>query len=194
MSILNVIKYPNKILKERAEPIEEISEEIEILAHDMLETMYANRGIGLAGNQVGVLQRIIVIDLQENEDEEDEGYDSDIDNKPYLQNKEKSNQDYPMIFINPEIIWSSDELAERDEGCLSIPKISGTIKRPEKVKVSYINLDGKKQIIEADGLLATCLQHEIDHLNGILFIDRMSQLKRDLILKKYKKAQEKARK
>lgn len=173
MTILNIVKYPNKILRERAEEIEEISEEIEMLAHDMLETMYANRGIGLAANQVGILQRIIVIDLQEDENE-DEVYN-------------------PMIFINPEIIWHSDETEERDEGCLSIPKMSGTVKRPAEIQVSYLDINGKKQVLEASGLLATCLQHEIDHLNGILFIDRMSKLKRDIILKKYKKSQEEAK-
>lgn len=170
MTILNIVKYPNKVLRERAEEIEEITEEIEMLAHDMLETMYANKGIGLAANQVGILSRIIVIDLQEDEDEEE------------IYN--------PMIFINPEIIWSSEEQEERDEGCLSLTKMSGTVKRPSKIKVSYLDIDGEKQSIETDGLLATCLQHEIDHLNGIMFIDRMSKLKRDIILKKYKKFQE----
>ena len=170
MTILNIIKYPNKILKQVAKPIDTITEEIKLLGNNMLETMYANKGIGLAGNQIGVLLRIIVIDLQE---DEDEAYN-------------------PIIFINPEIISSSDELAERDEGCLSLPKISSLVKRPAKIKISYLDINGEKKELEADNLLATCLQHEIDHLNGILFTDRISKLKRDIVLKKYKKLQEEA--
>jgi peptide deformylase len=164
--ILNIVAYPNKILKQKAQPITEINKHIQELAKNMLETMYAKNGIGLAGNQVGELLRIIVIDIQE---------------------EETFN---PIVCINPEIIWQSQELEERDEGCLSILGISEIVKRPAKVRAAYTNLNGEKVEIEADGLLATALQHEIDHLNGILFIDRISKLKRDILIKKYKKSQE----
>ncbi|MCL2566985.1 MAG: peptide deformylase [Alphaproteobacteria bacterium] len=161
--ILNVIAYPNAVLKQKAKPILEINNRIKTLAKNMLETMYAKNGIGLAGNQVNELLRIIVIDLQI-----EEAFN-------------------PIVLINPEIIWQSIELEERDEGCLSIIGISATVKRPAQVKVAYLNLKGEKTEIAADGLLATCLQHEIDHLDGILFIDRISKLKRDMLVKKYKK-------
>ncbi|MDR2007726.1 MAG: peptide deformylase [Alphaproteobacteria bacterium] len=164
--ILNIVAYPNPILKQKAKPIAEINKHIREIAKNMLETMYAQNGIGLAGNQVGELLRIIVIDTQE-----EESY-------------------RPMVLINPEITWQSPELAERDEGCLSLIGVSEIVKRPSSVKVSYTNLEGEKVEIEADGLLATALQHEIDHLDGILFIDRISKLKRDMLIKKYKKAQE----
>lgn len=165
MSILEVIKYPNKILKTKAEEITEITEDLTTLAMNMIEAMYKDNGIGLAANQVGILKRIIVIDLQEN------------------------NELNPMVLINPKIIWKSEEIAERDEGCLSLPEVSSIVKRPAEVEVSYLDLDGKEETIKAIGLLATCLQHEIDHLDGILFIDRISKLKREMVIKKFKKLQ-----
>ncbi|MDR0484959.1 MAG: peptide deformylase [Alphaproteobacteria bacterium] len=164
--ILSVVSYPNDILKQKAKPILEITPEIKKLSEDMLDTMYANKGIGLAANQVGILLRIIVIDLQEEE--------------PFN----------PIVLINPEIIEKSEELEEGNEGCLSIVGISATVKRFAQVKVAYTNLNGEKEIIQGSGLLSACLQHEIDHLDGILFIDRISKLKRGMLIKKYKKSQE----
>ncbi len=166
MTLLKVIKHPNKILREKSEEIHEINNETKTLVYNMIETMYKNEGIGLAANQIGILKRIIVVDLQEEDKELD-----------------------PMVFINPRILWQSEEYGETEEGCLSIPKIREIVKRPAKIKISYLDLSSKKHIIEADGLLATCLQHEIDHLNGVLFVDRLSKLKKDMALKKYKKMQ-----
>lgn len=166
MSILNIITYPHNNLRQKAEPIKHIDESIKQIANDMLATMYQQNGIGLAGNQVGVLKQIIVIDIQPDE------------------------VPAPLVLINPKIVTLSDELVESDEGCLSIPGISATIKRFSQVTVEFQNLENKTQLIEVDGLLGVCLQHEIDHLNGILFIDHLSPLKQEIILKKYKKKQQ----
>jgi peptide deformylase len=168
MTILNVIIHPNKVLKEKALPITNIDASYKKLAEDMLETMYKENGIGLAANQVGLLQRIVVIDLQENDEKN------------------------PMVLINPIITNFSEELNECEEGCLSIPEMREKVKRPSEIDVEYQDLAGKKHKIHADGLLATCIQHEIDHLDGILFIDRISNIKRELLLKKYKKARAEA--
>ena len=130
---------------------------------DMLETMYAAPGIGLAAVQIGILKRVIVIDLSKDE---------------------KKN---PLFIVNPEIIFKSKELVSYEEGCLSIPNQFAEIKRPSSCKISFLDYNGEKKEMSAEGLLATCIQHEIDHLNGILFIDHLSKLKKDLILKKTKK-------
>ena len=164
MALLNILAYPDVKLKQKAEEIIEITEDIKKLAQDMLETMYQNNGIGLAGNQVGVLKRIIVIDLQQSEDE-----------------------DTSIVMINPVIEQFSEEISECEEGCLSIVDMKEIVLRPAIIKVSYLDVNGNKQSIVADNLLATCIQHEIDHLNGILFIDRISKIKRDILLRKYKK-------
>ena len=131
----------------------------------MLETMYNSRGIGLAGNQIGLNKKLVVIDLQEN------------------------NEKNPLFLINPKILWKSDEKVKGEEGCLSVPgnNIKAEVERSKEVKVEYLDKTGKKQIIEADGLLAICLQHEIDHLHGIIYIDYLSKLKRDNIINKVKK-------
>ncbi len=137
----------------------------------MLETMYAAPGIGLAAVQVGEMNRLITIDVSHDEDAKD-----------------------PRVFINPEILWKSEDLSVYEEGCLSIPDYYEEVERPAKVRVRYTNLAGEPEEIEADGLLATCLQHEIDHLDGVLFIDHISKLKRDRVTKKFvKAAKEKAR-
>jgi peptide deformylase len=134
------------------------------LADDMLETMYDAPGIGLAAIQVGVPRRMLVIDIsKEDEDEK------------------------PVVFINPEILTVSDERSTYEEGCLSIPDYYAEVERPASLTLKYVGRDGKQQTIEADGLLATCLQHEIDHLNGVLFIDHISRLKRDMVIKKFTK-------
>ncbi len=167
--ILNVIRYPNSVLKTQAKPVEKVDESILELIENMTTTMYESRGIGLAANQVNVLLRVIVVDVNW-KDQEGQIVDKN-----------------PIALINPEITKESEDLSIYSEGCLSIPGIYEEIERPSAVTVSFLNKDGKKEEIEADGLLATCLQHEIDHLDGKLFIDHLSRLKRNFVVKKYKK-------
>jgi peptide deformylase len=165
MSILPIIWAPDPILKTKCKSVETVDDTVRRLANDMLETMYLAPGIGLAAPQVGLDRRVVVIDVSRDDEEK-----------------------APLQMINPEIVWSSDEGQVYEEGCLSLPEMFATVERPAEVKVSYIDLDGKKQNIEADGLLAVCLQHEIDHLDGILFVDHLSALKRNMIIKKMIKA------
>ena len=164
MTVLEIKLLPDPILRKKASPLEKVSEEVKKILNDMAETMYNAPGIGLAGNQVGVLKRLVVMDCST--DEED----------PNL-----------IKMINPEIVNSSDEKEELEEGCLSIPDHKSIVKRPANVKVKYLNIDGIEQTLDAEGLLAACVQHEIDHLNGILFVDHISRIKRDMILRKVKK-------
>lgn len=164
MTIRRIIVIPDPRLKQPSAPVEAVTDEIRQLADDMLETMYDAPGIGLAAVQIGVMKRILVLDVsREGEDKR------------------------PMVFINPQIVWSSEETSIYEEGCLSIPEYYEEVERPARVRVRYVDLDGKAQEIEADGLLATCLQHEIDHLDGILFLDHLSKLKRDRVMKKFSK-------
>ncbi len=165
MAILKILEYPHPVLKQKAEPVAKIDDEIKKILSNMLETMYDAPGIGLAAPQIGISKRMLVLDISENKDN-------------------------PYIIINPEIIWKSDEVNIYQEGCLSVPEQYADVVRPEKIKLKYQNIDGKEQIIEADGLLATCIQHEMDHLNGVLFIDHLSRLKRNMLVKKLKKLQE----
>ena len=164
MAKKEIITIPNPLLRKISEPVTSVNNEEKKLMDDMLETMYAAPGIGLAAVQVGVLKRIIVIDLSKDGEKKD-----------------------PLFIINPEITYKSDELISYEEGCLSIPNQFAEVKRPSSCKVNYLDYDGKKREINADGLLATSIQHEVDHLNGVLFIDHLSKLKKDLILKKTKK-------
>jgi peptide deformylase len=165
MSILQIIETPDPRLKIKSAPVDKVDDSLRRLMDDMLETMYAAPGIGLAAIQVGVPKRLLVIDLQENEGEKN-----------------------PRFYVNPEIIWSSDELATYNEGCLSVPEQYAEINRPAKIKLRSLDYSGDLREEEVDGLLATCLQHEMDHLEGILFIDHLSRLKRDMILRKLAKA------
>lgn len=165
MAIRPLVILPDSVLRQVSKPVEAITPEIKALAADMFETMYDAPGIGLAAIQVGVPLRMITIDLAKPEDEK-----------------------APMVVINPEITWSSEETNVHEEGCLSIPEYYEEVERPARVKVRYLDLDGKQQEIETDGLLATCLQHEIDHLNGVLFIDHLSRLKRERVTKRFAKA------
>lgn len=169
MALLPIITAPDPRLAQKSAPVTAVTDELRKLMDDMLETMYAAPGIGLAAIQVGVPQRIIVMDLAR-EDEEKQ----------------------PRFFINPEIVWASDEMAIYEEGCLSVPEIYDEVERPARIRVKFLGYDGKEQEIEADGLLSTCLQHEMDHLNGVLFIDHFSKLKRDMILRKLVKARRRA--
>lgn len=170
MAIRPLVILPDLMLRKVSAPIGDITPEIRKLAEDMLETMYDAPGIGLAAIQIGEPVRLITLDVSKKAEEGEE------------QARE------PMIFINPEVTWRSTELSSYEEGCLSIPEYYEEVERPARVKVSYRDLDGKAQEIEADGLLATCLQHEIDHLNGVLFIDYLSRLKRERVTKRFAKA------
>ena len=164
MSVKPIITVPNELLKKTSDPIEKVGENEKKLVNDLFETMYNSNGIGLAAVQIGILKRILVIDVSTKE--------------------EKKN---PMCFINPVIKKISDEKSVYEEGCLSIPDTFIEIERPKICDVEYINLEGKLKYIKCDGLLSTCLQHEINHLDGKLIIDHLSKLKRDIIIKKISK-------
>ena len=168
MAVREILKLPDKRLRLASEPIKRIDTGIRKLIDEMFETMYDAPGIGLAAIQVGVAKSVVTMDLSKKEDER-----------------------APQVFINPEIIWRSDDKATYEEGCLSLPEYYEEVERPAEVKVKYLGLDGKTHEIEATGLLATCLQHEIDHTNGVLFIDHISKLKRDRVVKKFTKAAKK---
>jgi peptide deformylase len=180
MAVLEILEIPDPRLRDVAQPIAEVNDEARSLAADMLETMYAAHGIGLAATQLGITQRILVIDLQErvSEDEEAEGEGEPVRN--------------PHVVINPELLWVSDELAVYNEGCLSIPEQYAEVERPARCRVRWLDEKGATHEEELDGLMATCMQHEIDHLNGVLFIDHISRLKRSMIVKKLDKMRKKA--
>jgi len=165
MSIRPLVILPDPKLRLISEPVKEITQEIRQLADDMLETMYDAPGVGLAAIQIGVPLRVVTMDVSKSEDEHQ-----------------------PMVLINPEITWASQEKRVYEEGCLSIPEYYEEVERPDRVRFRYMNLQGEVIEQEADGLLATCVQHEIDHLNGVLFIDYLSKLKRDRVMTKFKKA------
>jgi peptide deformylase len=165
MTIKPLIILPDPILRQVSKPIETFDGEVKKLADDMLETMYDAPGIGLAAIQIGVARRMLVLDVSK--DGEDKK---------------------PLVFINPEIVASSDARSVYEEGCLSIPDYYAEVERPASITVRHLDRDGKEQVTEADGLLATCLQHEIDHLNGVLFIDHISKLKREMVIRKFTKA------
>src|SRR5205823_1845335 len=165
MALRDILILPDKRLRLVCEPVKTVDREIKTLVADMFETMYEAPGIGLAAVQVGVPRRVITMDLSKKEEPQE-----------------------PRVFINPKLLWASEETASYEEGCLSIPEFYEEVTRPVQVRVSYLDLDGEEQMLEANGLLATCLQHEIDHLNGVLFIDHISKLKRDRVIKKFAKA------
>jgi peptide deformylase len=165
MAVREIVVLPDKRLRLKSEPVKRIDSSIRKLVDDLFETMYHAPGIGLAAIQIGVPKRVITMDLSKKEDDH-----------------------IPQVFINPEITWKSKETSKYEEGCLSIPEYYEEVERPAQVKVKYLDLDGKAHEIEASGLLATCLQHEIDHTNGVLFIDHISKLKRDRVVKKFAKA------
>jgi peptide deformylase len=165
MALREIIVIPDTRLKLVSEPVAGVDAAVRRLADDMLETMYEAPGIGLAAIQIAVPKRIVTIDLAR---------------------KEEPKQ--PIVLINPEITWTSDELSVYEEGCLSIPEYYEEVERPAKCRVRYLDLDGKLQELDCDGLLATCVQHELDHLNGVLFIDHLSRLKRERVMKKFSKA------
>ena len=171
MSVLPLREYPDPVLHQKCEAVHQIDDKLRLFLDDMLETMYADRGVGLAAPQVGVSKRMIVIDASQEEDEEG--------------HHKKGN---PMFLINPEIIYKSEETIFFCEGCLSLPGQSADVERHQKIKVRYQDKSGLEQQIEAEDYLAVVLQHEIDHLDGILYIDHLSRLKRNMLLKKLEKA------
>lgn len=166
MARLPILVAPHPILKRKAQPVAEVDARVVKLMDDMVETMYDASGIGLAAPQVGVLDRVIVVDVHE-----------------------KGEPPNPIRLANPEIVWSSDEKAVCEEGCLSVPEQYADVTRPVRIRVRYVDEKNQPQEIEADGMLATCIQHEIDHLNGVLFVDYLSMLKRNILLKKVQKMQ-----
>jgi peptide deformylase len=165
MTIRPILTAPDPRLQAISTDVETVDADIRKLVDDMADSMYAADGIGLAAVQIGVPKRVIVIDLDQKEGNKN-----------------------PRAFINPKILWASEELAVFEEGCLSVPEIWDDVERPARIKAEYLDRDGNKQLLEADGLLATCLQHEMDHLNGVLFIDHLSRLKRSMVIKKLTKA------
>jgi peptide deformylase len=169
MAIRQIVEVPDPRLRQISSRVEEVTDEIRELVSDMFETMYAAPGIGLAAIQVGVPKRILVIDLQEPEEEGGEPVRD------------------PHVFINPEILETSEQEVPYTEGCLSVPDQFAEVDRPDRIRARWMDVDGKVHEQEIEGLLATCLQHEMDHLNGVLFIDHLSRLKRDMILKKLAK-------
>jgi len=179
MNDLIIIEAPDPRLRVISEPVAAVTDDLRALMDAMLAAMYAAPGIGLAAVQVGVPKRVLVIDLQRRDDAET---DDAADSEPPAETRE------PRFFVNPEIVWESDELSVYNEGCLSVPEQYADVERPARVCVRWLDYDGSAREEELDGLLATCLQHEMDHLDGILFIDHLSKLKRDMIVKKLVKA------
>ena len=165
MALREIITLPDKRLRLVSDPVKAVDADVRALVDDMFEAMYDAPGVGLAAIQLGVAKRIVTVDTAKKDEPRE-----------------------PQVFINPEVVWTSDETAAYEEGCLSIPEYYEEVERPAQVKVRFTDLDGKTQEVEANGLLATVLQHEIDHINGILFIDHISKLKRDRVIKKFTKA------
>ena len=164
MTIKPLVILPDPVLRQVSKPVERVDDALRKLADDMLETMYDAPGIGLAAIQIGEPLRLLVIDLAK-----------------------EGEEPAPHVFVNPEILESSEQRSTYEEGCLSIPDYYAEVERPASVRATYIDRDGRQQEIMAEGLMATCLQHEIDHLNGVLFIDHISKLKRDMVMKKFRK-------
>ena len=175
MALRQILTEPNKILREKSLKVNQVDEDLQKLMDDMLETMYAAPGIGLAAIQVGVPKRVIVLDI---------GWRD----KPESENNEiQKERKKPMYFVNPEIITKSKNNSTYEEGCLSVPGQFAEIERPDKCHIKYLDYNGDKKNLVAEGLLATCIQHEMDHLKGILFIDYLSKFKKSVIIKKLSK-------
>ena len=180
MTIRPIIAVPDPRLKQVSEPVEAVTDDLRLLMDDMVETMHDAKGIGLAAIQVGVGTRVIVMDLSPSDSAEDgeseDRYDlSELKDEPI------------RYFVNPEIVWTSEEMNNYQEGCLSVPGFYDDVERPQACKVTYLDYQGEPQELNCDGLLATCIQHEMDHLNGVVFLDHLSRLKRDMIVKKLRK-------
>tara|TARA_B100000575_G_C22734145_1_gene439801 strand:- start:47 stop:571 length:525 start_codon:yes stop_codon:yes gene_type:complete len=165
MSKRKIVIEPDPILRKKSKNLENVDQELRKLMDDMLETMYAAPGIGLAAVQIGILKRLIVIDISKEDEKKT-----------------------PLFLVNPEITFRSNKTSTYEEGCLSLPGHFAEVERPEECHLNFIDYNGKKKNLKANGLLATCIQHEVDHLDGILFVDHISKLKRDMIIKKLKKS------
>ncbi len=188
MTVHTILEAPDPVLKQVSTPVEKFDEELKVLVEDMFETMYAAEGIGLAAIQIGVPKRVLVIDLQpEDPDAEPEecGGDHGHGEEPHTHQPTKKE---PRVFINPEILDPAEEQAAYREGCLSVPDIFADVDRPKTCRARWQDLDGNTHEEDLDGLMSTCIQHEMDHLNGILFIDHLSRLKRNMALKKLEKS------
>ncbi len=170
MAVLTIVTLPDARLRLASKPVETVDDEVRARLDAMLETMYDAPGIGLAAVQVGDMRRLVVVDIAKQDEPRT-----------------------PLFLVNPEVVWASDELSAYEEGCLSIPDEYYDVERPASVRVRYLDRDGQQREVEADGILATVLQHEIDHLNGVLFLDHLSRLKRDRVIKKFEKAARLAR-
>lgn len=197
MSLYNIIIAPDPVLKSVAHPVNAVDDAVRKQMDQMLATMYDAPGIGLAANQVNLLNRVIVMDVHpkswvyKNEDRDgvlhiESAYRSGDEDT--VEGRDKDEDDsHPLIMANPEIIYESEQRSVFDEGCLSLPGQFGTVERPAKVRVKYLDYHGKQQELEAEGLLSHCIQHEMDHLDGILFVDYLSSLKRNMIIRKMEK-------
>ena len=168
MAIKKILIEPNKLLRQVSKPVKNVNKDTQKILDDMLETMYSANGIGLAAIQIGIPKNLIVIDLLTKEKKKD-----------------------PMYFVNPKIIKKSSKFSKYEEGCLSIPNLFAEIQRPTECEVEYLDYNGKNKVLKAGGLLATCIQHEIDHLNGVLFIDHISKIKRKMAVEKVLKQKKK---
>jgi peptide deformylase len=169
MALRKIITLPSRKLRAKSEPVGKVTADLRALVEDMFETMYEAPGIGLAAIQLGIAWRVVTMDLSKKEVEA-----------------------APRTFVNPEIVWWSEEKSIYEEGCLSIPDVHEDVERPARVKLRYLDLEGRPHEEDAEGLFATCIQHEVDHLNGVLFIDHISKLKRDRIVKRFTKAAKRA--
>ena len=178
MALREILTEPNKLLREKSLAVEEINENLQKLMDDMLETMYAAPGIGLAAIQIGVPKRVIILDIEWRDKSEN------------TNEEEQKERKKPMYFVNPEIISKSTNNSTYEEGCLSVPGQFAEINRPDKCHVKYLDYHGQPKELMAEGMLATCIQHEMDHLEGILFIDYLSKLKKSMIVKKLAKQKE----
>lgn len=186
-NLYDIVLHPDSVLKQKAQPIENIDADVKVQVERMFATMYKAQGIGLAANQVGILNRVFVMDTEQSSTRHhapcctEEGCSTGEHDDMSIEKGK------PIAMINPEIIWSSEELTPYQEGCLSLPDQYGDVIRPEKVRVKYIDENGQEQELEAEGLAAKCIQHELDHLNGVLFIDHLSMLKRNTLIRKLNK-------
>ena len=188
MTIRPIIEVPDKRLKTVSQRVTEVTDDTRALMDDMLETMYDANGIGLAAIQVGVTDRVIVMDISQRmpaDAEAQEDTEENLEEDP----EEVLGEKGPRYFVNPEIVWASEETRNYQEGCLSVPGFYDDVARPAQCRVAFLDYDGQSQELECDGLLATCIQHEMDHLEGIVFLDRLSRLKRQIVLKKIAKAE-----
>jgi len=179
MSIKPIILIPDPILRVHSKPVERVDDQLRAFLDDMLDTMYDAPGIGLAAIQVGEPIRVVTVDISPKAEKDDEEQQPEEETEPVKN---------PLFLINPEIVWQSEATSIYEEGCLSIPEYFADVERPESCLVKFLDRDGKKQELEADGILATCIQHEVDHLDGVLFVDHISKLKRDMVIKKFTKS------